>query len=240
MVDSVPRRILLKLSGESLGGKSGSGLAPEALSFVVKQVARAAQSVQIALVVGAGNICRGSSFSGMEIHRTEADAIGMVSTHVNALALAAFLRAQGANCIVMGPHSSVSQVERFDAARARAALSGNQIVILAGGTGNPFFTTDTCAALRASELDAHELLKGTKHDGIFDSDPAQNPTAKKFEQITFDEVIQRGLAAMDQTAFTMCRENKIPLRIFDMNRPDAIFEALTGNAVGSLISSQEG
>lgn len=237
MSDTVPRRILLKLSGESLGGAAGSGLDPEALGSVAEQIARAASTIQIAVVVGAGNICRGSSMADMAIHRTEADAIGMVATHVNALALAGFIRAQGIDCTVMGPNSSVPQVERFDAAQARRELALSRVILLAGGTGNPFFTTDTCAALRAAELDATELLKGTKHDGIFDSDPACNPDAQKFDQITYDEVLDRGLAAMDATAFTLCREQQIPIRIFDMSKPKAIYDAITGEVVGSLILS---
>lgn len=237
MSDNEPRRVLLKLSGEALRGDSGSVLDPEMLRLIADQVARAARHVQIALVVGAGNICRGGSWADLAVHRTDADAIGMVATHVNALALGAHLRTHGQSCVIMGPHSSVPQVQHFDSSAARAQLAQNHVVLLAGGTGNPYFTTDTCAALRAAELDVQELLKGTKHDGIYDTDPAINPDANKLDLITFDEVLNRGLAAMDSTAFTLCREQRIPLRIFDMNRPDAIYEALTGKPVGSRISN---
>ncbi len=237
MAESKPRRVLLKLSGESLGDPSGSCLDLEALAMVCQQILRASSTVQIAIVVGAGNILRGSDWDQQRAHPTDADAIGMVATHVNALALCAHLRSAGNNCVVMGPHSSVPQVQIFESGRAREHLARHDIVVLAGGTGNPFFTTDSCAALRAAELDVDELLKGTKHDGIFDSDPAKSPDAKKFDHITFDEVLSRGLAAMDSTAFTLCRERNIPLRIFDMNQPGSIFDAIMGNPVGSRISS---
>ncbi|MGE4631495.1 MAG: uridine monophosphate kinase [Planctomycetota bacterium] len=237
MPDGNSRRVLLKLSGEALGGPSGSCLDHAALTMVSDQIVRAASSVQIAIVVGAGNILRGSDWADLNVHRTDSDAIGMVATHVNALALAACIRSDGQDCIVMGPHSSVPQVEVFDSHLARNHLACQKVILLAGGTGNPFFTTDTCAALRAAELDADELLKGTKHDGIFDCDPANNSNAKKFDHITFDEVLSRGLAAMDSTAFTLCREQGIPLRIFDMNLPGAIFAAVTGDGVGSSITS---
>ncbi len=235
MADQKTRRVLLKLSGEALGGDSGSGLDPAALSHVCDQVFRAASKVEIAIVVGAGNICRGSSWADQGVHQADADAIGMVATHVNALSLAVSLKALGQKCLVMGPHSSVPQVQPFDSGAARAALARREVVLLAGGTGNPFFTTDSCAALRAAELSVDELLKGTKHDGIFDSDPALHPEARKFEEISFDEVLKRGLAAMDSTAFTLCREQQTLLRIFDMNRPGSIYEALIGNPVGSRI-----
>ncbi|HIC24151.1 MAG TPA: uridine monophosphate kinase [Planctomycetes bacterium] len=237
MAESKPRRVLLKLSGELLGGASGSCLDLDALTMVCQQILRASSTVQIAIVVGAGNILRGSDWAKQRVHPTDADAIGMVATHVNALALCAHLRSGGQNCVVMGPHSSVPQVQLFESGCARAHLARHEIVLLAGGTGNPFFTTDSCAALRAAELDVDELLKGTKHDGIFDSDPAKSPDANKFDHITFDEVLSRGLAAMDSTAFTLCREQNIPLTIFDMKRPDSIFDAIMGNPVGSRISS---
>ena len=231
------RRVLLKLSGEALGGPAGIGLDFEALGAVSEQIARAAHEIQIAIVVGAGNLCRGADWSSDKVHRADADAIGMAATHVNALALRAHLQIHDCPSEVMGAGSPVPQVQPFDSTKARQMLSSGTTMVFSGGTGNPFFTTDPCAALRAAELDCVELLKGTKHDGIYDQDPALHPDAKKLEITTFDHVLDAGLKAMDASAFTLCRDQQISLRIFDMTREHAIFEAITGDPVGSLIES---
>ena len=238
MARDVARRVLLKLSGEALGGKSGTGLDHLALTAISSQIARASGSVELAIVVGAGNICRGADWATERFHRTDADAIGMAATHVNALALGAHLGFAGLKTMVMGAGSPVPQVRPFHSSIAREALAAGTTLLLSGGTGNPFFTTDTCAALRAAELDCTELLKGTKHDGIYDRDPAEYPDARRLDCTTFDHVLEQGLEAMDATAFTLCRDQQISLRIFDMTRENAIHEALIGEPVGSLISQQ--
>ncbi|MDE0960757.1 MAG: UMP kinase [Planctomycetota bacterium] len=232
------RRVLLKLSGEALGGAAGVGLDFQALRTVSEQISRAASlNTEIAIVVGAGNLCRGADWSSEKLHRSDADAIGMTATHVNALALRAHLQMQDCPAVVLGAGSPVPQIQRFHSGEARQLLSLGTTVVLSGGTGNPYFTTDTCAALRAAELDCGELLKGTKHDGIYDQDPARYPEANKLETTTFDHVLEAGLKAMDTSAFTLCRDQRISLRIFDMTRENAIYEAITGVAVGSLIES---
>ena len=238
MARDVARRVLLKLSGEALGGESGTGLDHLALTAISSQIARASGSVELAIVVGAGNICRGADWATEGFHRTDADAIGMAATHVNALALSAHLGFAGLKTMVMGAGSPVPQVRPFHSSIAREALAAGTTLLLSGGTGNPYFTTDTCAALRAAELDCTELLKGTKHDGIYDRDPVEYPDARRLDSTTFDHVLEQGLEAMDATAFTLCRDQQISLRIFDMTRENAIHEALIGEPVGSLISQQ--
>lgn len=238
MAIDVVRRVLLKLSGEALGGPSGTGLDHLALTAISSQIAKASGSVELAIVVGAGNICRGADWDSDSFHRTDADAIGMAATHVNALALSAHLGFAGLNTMVMGAGSPVPQVRPFDSGLAREALAAGTTVVLSGGTGNPFFTTDTCAALRAAELNCTELLKGTKHDGIYDRDPAEHPDARRLDSTTFDHVLEQGLEAMDASAFALCRDQQISLRIFDMTRENAIHEALRGEPVGSLISQK--
>ncbi len=229
------RRVLLKLSGEALGGASRVGLDADAISDVSRQIVEASTSIEIAIVVGAGNICRGANWTNSSIHRSDADAIGMAATHVNALSLALSIEAAGATAAVFGAGSPVPQVKHFDSRECRQRLASGQVIVLSGGTGNPFFTTDTCAALRAAELDCQELLKGTKHDGIYDRDPAVHEDAVRLPETTFDHVLEQGLEAMDSAAFSLCRDQKISLRIFDMTRDNAILEALTGVAVGSII-----
>ena len=233
------RRVLLKVSGEVLGGDSGTGLCQNSLARLTQEVARASSHIQIAIVVGAGNICRGEDWNGTGLPQTIADAIGMSATHVNALAIYAHLQLLGTPSLVMGAGSPVPQVEPFNPTRARQKLSEGHVVILSGGTGNPFFTTDTCSVLRAAELECQEVLKATKVDGVYDADPEKVPGAQRFDVITFSEVLKRNLRVMDSTAFTMCNEQGLRLRVFDMHPEGAVESALMGDPVGTLVHTED-
>ena len=229
------RRVLLKVSGEALGGDTGSGLCADSLARLTQQVSRARSHVQIAIVVGAGNICRGQDWSDTDLPQPLADAIGMAATHVNALAIHARLLLDGVTSQVMGAGSPVPQVALFDSMEGRALLEKGTVLVLSGGTGNPFFTTDTCSVLRAAELGCSEVLKATKVDGVYDRDPVEFADAVKFDQLTFEEALQKKIRVMDSTAFTMCNEQGLNLRVFDMKPAGAVEKALMGDSVGTLV-----
>lgn len=206
-------RLLLKLSGEVLGGQTGLGLDPDALRGFAQTIASIAQKHEIAIVTGGGNIMRGKTAVGLD--RAKADQIGMMATVVNCMTLEQYLIAQNTPAIAMSSVAALAQ--HYDVVRAREYLQKGYVVLVAGGTSNPYFTTDSAAALRALELKCDLLLKATKVDGIYDSDPAKNPNAKRFEQISFDDAIARGLAVMDLTAMVLCRDNHLPLRVCSVN-----------------------
>ncbi|OUU24850.1 MAG: hypothetical protein CBC13_02880 [Planctomycetia bacterium TMED53] len=231
------RRVLLKVSGEALGGSAGIGICQNSLARITQQVARASSHVEIAIVVGAGNICRGQDWSATDLPQPLADSIGMAATHVNGLSIHAHLRLLGVQSVVMGAGSPVPQVAAFDSLIGRNELENGKVVILTGGTGNPFFTTDTCSALRAAELDCSEILKATKVDGVYENDPVENPNAKLFDQLTFEEALRLKIRVMDSTAFTMCNEQDIAVRVFNIAAEAAIEKALLGEPVGTLVFS---
>ena len=231
------RRVLLKVSGEALGGDTGSGLCADSLARLTQQVTRASSHVQIAIVVGAGNICRGEDWNDTDLPQPLADAMGMAATHVNALAIHARLLLDGVKSIVMGAGSPVPQVMHFDSMKGREFLEQGTVLVLSGGTGNPFFTTDTCSVLRAAELGCTEVLKATKVDGVYDRDPVKFEDAVKFDQLTFEEALQKKIRVMDSTAFTMCNEQDLNLRVFDMNPAGAVEKALMGDSIGTLVHS---
>ena len=233
-------RVLIKLSGEALAGKAGSGLDAETLKYIAQEIAAVhLQDTQVAVVVGGGNFIRGDAFSAEGgIERTVADQMGMLGTIMNALALQSAIETQGVATRVQSA-ISVSQVaENFIRRRAIRHLEKGRVVVFAAGTGNPFFTTDTAAVLRALEIDAKALVKATKVDGVYDKDPKRFPDAKRYETISFDEAINKRLAVMDQTAFTMCQEHNLPVIVLDFNKPGALLRAIQGSDEGTLVGGQ--
>jgi uridylate kinase len=230
------RRILLKLSGEALGGDGGVGLEPPVLAAVAADVAAArALGVEVAIVVGGGNLFRGAGLAAAGLDRVVGDQMGMLATVMNALALRdAFARAQLPAC-VLSAFAVDGIAERFTAHGARARLAAGETVILAGGTGNPFFTTDTAACLRAIEVGAEVVLKATKVDGVYSADPKRDPGARHYRHVGYQRVLAEGLAVMDQTAIVLCRDHALPIRVFAMAAPGALARLLQGEDVGTLI-----
>lgn len=230
------QRILLKLSGETLAGQRGFGIAAEALERLVQEVALMHQTnTQIAIVIGGGNIIRGEEFSASGSDRITADQMGMLVTVVNALALQdALERNQIATRVVSA--ISINEVcESYIRRRSLRHLEKGRVIIFAAGTGNPFFTTDSAASLRAVEIDADILLKATKVDGVYDDDPVKNSAAVRYNQLTYDEALAKNLAVMDATAIVLCKENNIPIRVFNMNEPGACKKIVEGADIGTLI-----
>ncbi len=230
------KRVLLKLSGESLGGGAGAGLCPENFNSYATQIAKmTAQGVQIGIVIGGGNIFRGLSGLGAGVDRVKGDQMGMLATVINSLGLCAALQRIGCPAKVMTSINMSPVGEHFSAEKAREYLSQGTVVLIAGGTGNPYFTTDSASALRAVEIEAEALLKGTRVDGIYTADPEKDPTATKFSEISFDEVIAKQLKVMDITAFTMCRENKLPIVVFDMDTEGNLEKILNKESIGTIV-----
>ena len=228
------RRILLKLSGEALAGDQGVGIDQEVLTGICQNIAEVYRlGAQIAIVNGGGNFWRGRS--GRNMDRTKADHMGMLATVINALALQDALESKGIPTRVQTAISMSQIAEPYIRGRAIRHLEKDRIVIFACGTGNPFFTTDTAAALRAAEIDAEVILKATNVDGIYDADPASNSDAVLFEQIDYLDVLNRGLHAMDATATTLCMENNIPIIVFNIKCSDNLLRVVTGEAVGTLV-----
>jgi uridylate kinase len=233
---AVYRRVLLKVSGEALGGEAGFGLDPGMLAHVTRQVSGARDlGVEVAIVVGGGNFLRGVTLSAAGFDRVTGDRMGMLATLLNALALAASFTRAGFGAVAMSAVEASGAIDPYRREAADRALTGGQVVVLAGGTGNPFFSTDSAAALRAAELGAQALLKATKVDGVYDRDPVRDPTATRFDALTYQAVIERSLGVMDLTAVTLCRENSIPIVVFDLFADGALSAVLEGQAVGTTI-----
>jgi len=230
-------RILLKLSGEALGDKSGMGISPEAVHHMADQIREVRDlGVQVVVVVGGGNIFRGLSGSERGIERATGDYMGMLATVINALALQDALEKLGAPTRVQSAIAMSQVAEPFIRRRAVRHLEKGRVVIFGGGTGNPYFSTDTAAALRANEIGAEVILKATKVDGVFDSDPKKNSKAKRFAQITYLEALQRQLKVMDSTAFSLCMDNKMPIIVFDFSQPHNLRRVVMGEKVGTLVT----
>jgi uridylate kinase len=231
------RRILLKLSGEALGGESGQGICPEIVQSMAKQI-KEVQSlgVEVVIVVGGGNIFRGLSGSEKGIERATGDYMGMLATVINALALQDALEKVGVPTRVQSAITMTQIAEPFIRRRAVRHLQKHRIVIFAGGTGNPYFSTDTAAALRANEIGADVILKATKVDGIYDSDPKKNPKAKRFKTISYLDALQRQLKVLDSTAFSLCMDNHMPIIVFNLNQPHSIRRVVLGESVGTLVT----
>ncbi len=235
---AIYKRILLKLSGESLMGDQGYGLSTEVLSSYATQIKAAAGSgVQIGIVIGGGNIFRGLTGAKKGFDRVKGDQMGMLATVINSLALQTALEAEGAKAKVLTSIRMEPVGELYSKAKALELMAAGVIVIIAGGTGNPYFTTDSASALRGVEIEADVMLKGTRVDGVYTADPEKDPTATKFDTISFDEVYKRQLKVMDLTAFTLCRENDLPILVFDMDTPGNLSKVLSGEKIGTLVKN---
>jgi uridylate kinase len=231
-------RILLKLSGESLSGSGNQGISDTVLNEYAKQVIDVLnKGCEVAIVIGGGNIFRGLSGTESGYDRLKGDQMGMLATVINSLALESAICRLGAKARVFTSIRMEPVGELYNRDRVVEAMKNNTVCILSGGTGNPFFTTDTAAALRAIEIGASVLLKGTRVDGVYTSDPEKDSDAEKFDKISFEEVINRRLKVMDSTAFTMCCENNMPLVVFDMNKPGNLVKLIEGIMIGTLVSN---
>jgi uridylate kinase len=237
MARSQYKRVLLKLSGESLCERGGSGIDGAALESVAQRVMELCTlGPQVCLVVGAGNILRGEAFSkASRIPRNTADYMGMLATIINACALQETLEKMGQPTRVLSAIEVSAICEKFIRRRAIRHLERGRVVILAGGTGNPFFTTDTCAALRAAELDVDLLVKATKVDGVYDSDPVTNPDAKLFDTLSYEDVLKKNLKVIDHSAISLCRENDVPIIVLNIFEQGNMTKAICGEHVGTLI-----
>lgn len=230
------KRVLLKLSGESLMGKQGYGIDTDRLSEYASQIMEiCSMGVQVAIVIGGGNIFRGVSGAAKGFNRVKGDQMGMLATVINSLALSSALEAIGQPAKVLTAINMFPIGEQYGKARAVEALEKGQVAIISCGTGNPFFTTDTGSALRAIEIEADVMLKGTRVDGVYTADPEKDPTATKFDEITYDEVLARGLKVMDLTATALCKENKMPIIVFDMDHVGNLAKVIDGQNIGTLV-----
>jgi uridylate kinase len=230
------RRILLKLSGEALMGEDAYGINRQTIDAIVGEIAAVARlSVEIGVVIGGGNIFRGVALGAAGMDRATADYMGMLATVMNALALQDAMRRAGLDCRVQSALNIEQVVEPYIRGKAIRYLEEGKIVVFAAGTGNPFFTTDTAAALRASEVGAEIVLKGTKVDGVYTADPRKDPSAKRYDRLTFDEAIQRNLKVMDATALTLCRDQKLPVNVFSIFKKNALLRVVTGGNEGTLV-----
>ncbi|MBU3057718.1 MULTISPECIES: UMP kinase [Pseudomonas] len=230
------KRILLKLSGEALMGSEEFGIDPKVLDRMALEVGQLVGiGVQVGLVIGGGNLFRGAALSAAGMDRVTGDHMGMLATVMNALAMRDALERSNIPAIVMSAISMVGVTDHYDRRKAIRHLNGGDVVIFSAGTGNPFFTTDSAACLRAIEIDADVVLKATKVDGVYTADPFKDPNAEKFDRLTYDGVLDRKLGVMDLTAICLCRDHKMPLRVFNMNKPGALLNIVVGGAEGTLI-----
>ncbi len=229
-------RVLLKLSGEALMGNDSYGINPKVLNSYAKQVKEVAElGCQVAVVIGGGNIFRGLMGVSKGFDRVKGDQMGMLATVINSLALQSAIEGLGGKALVLTATKMQPVGDLYTKAKATEALSRGNVVIVAGGTGNPFFTTDTASALRGVELETQALLKGTRVDGVYTADPEKDITAVKFDEITFHEAYERRLKIMDLTAITMCQENNLPIVVFDMNTEGNLKKLITGERIGTLV-----
>lgn len=230
------KRILLKLSGESLMGKKQYGIDPEQIAQYAADIKSVVdQGVQVAIVIGGGNIHRGMEAEKAGMDRAQADYMGMLATVINSMALQDGLEKVGVKTRLQSAIKMEQICEPFIRRRAVRHLEKNRVVIFGAGTGNPYFTTDTAASLRAIEIEADVILKGTRVDGIYTADPEKDKTAKRYDKITFLEAYEKGLSVMDLTAFTLCQENKLPIIVFDMNKAGNFMKVALGEEIGTLV-----
>ncbi len=230
------KRILLKLSGESLMGEQSYGISPamlEQYAADIKQVVD--EGVEVAIVIGGGNIFRGLSGASKGMDRVQGDYMGMLATLINSMALQAELEKQGMKTELLGGLAIEPICKAMSRRRAVEAMQEGRVVIIGGGTGNPFFTTDTASTLRAIEIKADVILKGTRVDGVYTADPEKDPTATKYQTLTFQEALGKKLKIMDLTAFALCEENNLPIYVFDMNTPGNLLKVVTGNPIGTEV-----
>jgi len=235
--DAKYKRILLKLSGEALLGSADYGIDPKVIHRLARETLEVQRTgVEVGIVIGGGNIFRGEGLAAAGMDRVTGDHMGMLATVINALAFQDALEKMGARVRVMSAIKINEVCEDFIRRRAIRHLEKGRIAIFAAGTGNPFFTTDSAAALRSIEIGADLLLKATKVDGVYSADPKKDSSAQRFEQLTYDQVIERKLAVMDTAAIALCRDHKIPLRIYDMSREGDLMRIMQGEAIGTLVS----
>lgn len=230
------KRILLKLSGESLMGKQQFGISPDMLGHYAEEIKGLVDvGVEVAVVIGGGNIYRGLQAAPSGIDRVQGDYMGMMATVINGLALQSALESVGVYTRLVSAIEMKAIAEPYIRRRAIRHLEKGRVVIFSAGTGSPYFTTDSAAALRANEISADVILKGTRVDGIYSADPEKDPTATKFDTLTFAKVISHGLSVMDMTAFTLCQENNLPIVVFDINQPHNLMRIIQGETVGTLV-----
>lgn len=230
------KRVLLKLSGESLMGKQGYGIDADRLTEYARQIADVVKTgVEVAIVIGGGNIFRGLQGAAKGFDRVKGDQMGMLATTINSLALSSALEDIGQKARVFTAINMFPIGEHYSNRKVMEAVSEGTVAIMAGGTGNPYFTTDTGSALRGIEVQADVMLKGTRIDGVYTADPEKDPTATKFDKITYDEVLSRGLRVMDLTATALCKENGLPIIVFDMDTPGNLAKVLAGEPIGTLV-----
>jgi uridylate kinase len=230
------KRILLKLSGEALMGDKQFGIDTEKLTAYANEIKIALDlGVEVAVVIGGGNIFRGVQVEGEGLDRVQGDYMGMLATIINGMALQSALEKAEVETRLLTAIKMEQVAEPFIRRRAMRHLQKGRVVIFGGGTGNPYFTTDTAATLRAIEIEADVILKGTRVDGIYSADPEKDTSAKKYDTITFKEVYEKGLSIMDMTAFTLCNENKLPIVVFDINKKQNLYKMLQGEAIGTLV-----
>ena len=239
MADLPYRRILLKMSGEILAGKQGYGIDPTIVGSLARQVKSVVdRGLQVGIVIGGGNFFRGLSMEAGGLDRVSGDYLGMLGTIMNSVAFQNALEGIGLDTRVLSAISIIQLAEPYIRRRALRHLEKGRVVICAGGTGNPYFTTDTAAVLRGIEIGANLVMKGTKVDGVFDDDPATNPQAKKFHRLTFEEVIEKKLRVMDLTAITLCMENQLPIVVFNIQQEGNLLKAATGDKIGTLVTGE--
>ncbi len=237
-VQPVYKRILLKMSGEVLLGDEGFGIDPKVLDRLVDGIAKVhSLGVEIGLVIGGGNLFRGATLSAAGLGRVSADHMGMLATVMNAIAIRDSLERANIQARLMSAVTMTGVVDPYDRRKAMYHLDVGRVVIFAAGTGNPFFTTDSAASLRGIEIDAEVVLKGTKVDGVYSDDPFKNPDAKRYKQLTYDDVVSEKLSVMDLTAICLCRDHNMPLRVFNVNHEDALMKVVTGFDEGTIITS---
>jgi uridylate kinase len=230
------QRILLKLSGEALMGNDAFGINPGTIGRMVSEIGHVVQGgTQVAIVIGGGNIFRGVAGGSVGMDRATADYMGMLATVMNALALSDALEKHGVMARVMSAISIEQVVEPYVRPKALQYLEEGKVVVFAAGTGNPFFTTDTAAALRGAEIGAQVVLKATRVEGVYSADPEKDPSAVRYDRITFDEAMQRNLQVMDATAFALCRDRELPIRVFSINKPGALQRVVEGEDEGTLV-----
>ncbi len=234
------KRIVLKISGEALGGKAGHGYDWDVVQGLCRDIDRLVRDgIQVAMVIGGGNILRGRELNPDRLDRNTADTMGMLATVMNGLALRASLQRQGVTARLMSALQVSQAAQLYEPFSAKKYLERGEVLILSGGTGHPFFSTDTGAALRAAELGAEALLKATNVPGVFDRDPHKFTTAKLFARLSYQSVIEKGLGVMDLTAVTLCKENSIPIRVFDLREKEALIKVCSDSAVGTIISAKD-
>tara|TARA_B110000879_G_scaffold82917_1_gene115085 strand:+ start:108 stop:851 length:744 start_codon:yes stop_codon:yes gene_type:complete len=234
--DKKYKRILLKLSGEALQGSGNFGIDPSVLDRMALEIGQLVGiGIQVGLVIGGGNLFRGAELSAAGLDRVTGDHMGMLATTMNALAMRDALERSNIPTTAMSAIPMSGVVDRYDRRSALRCLEQGDVVIFSAGTGNPFFTTDSAAALRAIEMDAELMIKATKVDGVYDSDPMKNPDAVKYDSLTYDEVLDRKLGVMDLTAICLCRDHNMPVRVFEMEKPGALVNIVVGGNEGTLI-----